>query len=116
MTFLPQKASANVQFIFKLPNNSRLLGAYPLFTKDFITFKFQIMKKKNVHVVPKGDNWAVKSAGSTRPAKVTGTQKEAIDRAREIAKNNNSEMLVHGRNGRIRQKNSFGNDPHPPEG
>jgi len=74
------------------------------------------MKKRNVHVVPKGGNWAVKSAGTSRPAKVTSTQQEAIDRAREIAQNNQSEMLVHGRNGRIRQKNSFGNDPFPPKG
>ncbi|TAJ13755.1 DUF2188 domain-containing protein [Marinilabiliaceae bacterium JC017] len=74
------------------------------------------MKKRNVHVVPKDGSWAVKSAGASRPAKVTSTQQEAIDRAREIAQNNQSEMLVHGRNGRIRQKNSFGNDPFPPKG
>lgn len=36
------------------------------------------MKKKNVHVVPKGDNWAVKSAGCNRPAKVTTTQKKLL--------------------------------------
>ncbi len=74
------------------------------------------MKKKNVHVVPQGDNWAVKREGCIRPSKVTDTQSEAINRAREIAKNNQSEMVVHGRNGKIRQKDSFGNDPFPPKG
>nr|WP_317049978.1 DUF2188 domain-containing protein [Clostridium neonatale] len=39
-----------------------------------------------------------------------------MSRAREIAQNQKSEVIVHGRNGRIRQKNSYGNDPFPPRG
>jgi uncharacterized protein YdaT len=74
------------------------------------------MSKKNVHVVPHNGSWGVKSEGSSRPAKVTNTQQEAIDYGRELAKNNNSELLVHGKDGRIRQKDSFGNDPFPPKG
>ena len=72
--------------------------------------------KRNVHVTPKGKNWAVKSAGSSRPAIVTTTQNEAINIGKNMSKNRESELLVHGRNGRIRQKNSYGKDPFPPRG
>ncbi|MCU4363559.1 DUF2188 domain-containing protein, partial [Acinetobacter sp. WU_MDCI_Abxc22] len=44
------------------------------------------------------------------------TQQEAFDAAREIAQNQKSEVLIHGRNGQIRERNSYGNDPFPPEG
>lgn len=71
---------------------------------------------KNQHVVPHPDGWAVKAEGADRATRVTETQREAMDIAREIAKNQSSERIVHGENGRIRQKNSYGNDPHPPKG
>lgn len=66
---------------------------------------------KNQHVVPHGDKWAVKGEGNQKNTVITGTQQEAIDRAREIARNQESELLIHGKNGQIRQKDSYGNDP-----
>ncbi len=74
------------------------------------------MSKKNQHVVPHGNDWAVKGAGNCKATSVYFTQKEAIQHAREIAKNQKSELLIHGENGRIREKNSYGNDPFPPRG
>lgn len=74
------------------------------------------MSKKNQHVVPHGDDWAVKGAGNSKATSVHSTQQEAINRAREIAQNQKSELLTHGENGRIREKNSYGNDPYPPRG
>ena len=74
------------------------------------------MSKKNQHVVPHGDEWAVKGAGNTKATSVHSTQAGAIERAREIAQNQQSELLIHGGNGRIREKNSYGNDPFPPKG
>lgn len=71
---------------------------------------------KNQHVTPHKNGWQVKSAGSSRATKVTTTQNEAISVARNIATNQKSEVVVHGTNGRIRQKNSYGNDPFPPRG
>ena len=73
-------------------------------------------KNRNQHVVPHGDAWAVKGAGSERATKVVPTQREAIGIARGIAQNQQSEMLIHGENGRIRERNSYGNDPYPPKG
>ncbi len=73
--------------------------------------------KRNQHVVPHtSGGWAVKGAGSRRATKVTETQQEAIEVARGIAQHQKTEMLVHGEDGRIRERNSYGNDPLPPKG
>lgn len=71
---------------------------------------------KNQHVVPHSDDWAVKGEGNSRATSVHSTQQEAIEQAREIAKNQQSELLIHGTNGQIRERNSYGNDPFPPKG
>lgn len=72
--------------------------------------------RKNQHVVPYGDKWAVRGEGNSRRTKVADTQREATQVAREIARNQQSELLIHGRNGRIRARDSYGNDPFPPKG
>ena len=72
--------------------------------------------RRNQHVVPAKEGWAVRSSGSQRATKVFDTQKEAIAAGRRIAMNQGSELLVHGRNGRIREKSTYGRDPHPPKG
>jgi uncharacterized protein YdaT len=74
------------------------------------------MAKKDVHVVPRGNGWAVEKNGSQRASKVTETQREAIAAGKKIAEREKSELVVHGENGRIREKNSYGNDPSPPKG
>ncbi len=74
------------------------------------------MSKKNQHVVPSGKNWAVKGAGNSKATRIVKTQKEASGIAREIAKNQGSEMFIHGRNGQIRERNTYGSDPYPPKG
>ncbi|MBN2213981.1 MAG: DUF2188 domain-containing protein [Bacteroidales bacterium] len=73
-------------------------------------------KSKNQHVVKHPDGWAVKGAGNERATIVVSTQCDAISFAKKIAKNQNSEMFIHGRNGRIRERNSYGYDPYPPKG
>lgn len=70
---------------------------------------------KNQHVTPKDNKWQVIGAGNTKATKLFDTQKEAIDFAKEIAKNQHCEVVIHGKNGRIRDKDSYGNDPNPPK-
>lgn len=60
--------------------------------------------------------WQVKGAGNSRATKRTSTQAEAHSVARSIAINQKSEVVIHGRNGRIRAKDSYGNDPFPHRG
>ena len=74
------------------------------------------MSGKNQHVVPHDSGWAVKGAGNSKATSVHSTQADAIQQAREIAQNQGSEMLIHGQNGQIRERNSYGNDPYPPKG
>ncbi len=74
------------------------------------------MVKKTLHVVknPSG-GWAVKKGGSSRATKVHSTQGAAIKHGRTIAKSQNAEFYIHGRDGKIREKDSYGNDPFPPK-
>lgn len=74
------------------------------------------MSKRNQHVVPRQDGWAVKPAGGSRASVIVPTQQEAIDRGREIARNQGTELFIHDREGRIRERDSHGQDPFPPKG
>jgi len=68
---------------------------------------------KNQHVIPHEGKWAVKGEGNQRATSVHKTQAEAIERAREIARRGKGELLVYGRDGQIRSRDSFGHDPLP---
>jgi len=72
--------------------------------------------KINQHVVKRTDGWAVVGEGNSRDTSVHQTQHQAIERAREIAQNQRSEVVIHGEDGKIRDKNSYGNDSFPPRG
>lgn len=68
----------------------------------------------NKHVVKSGNGWAVKTAGYT--VSVQPTQKAAINTATNMARTDRSEVIIHGRDGRFREKNSYGNDPRKIKG
>lgn len=70
---------------------------------------------KNQHVVPHEDGWAVRGEGNKRVSSKHVTQQRAIDTAIPIARREQSEVVIHGRDGKIRDKDSYGNDPHPPK-
>ncbi len=74
------------------------------------------MVKKSQHVVPSRGKWSVRSAGAKKASATFGTQKEAIEDARDKAKRQGSELYIHGRDGKIRERNSYGRDPFPPKG
>ena len=72
---------------------------------------------KNQHVTRHaGGGWQVKGAGNKRATARTATQAEAIAIARGIARNQHSELVIHGADGKIRAKDSHGHDPCPPCG
>ena len=74
------------------------------------------MPRNVQHVVPRNGKWAVRKSGSTRVSRYFKTQGEAIEAARDIAKREHTELYIHGSDGRIRERNSYGNDPFPPPG
>jgi Uncharacterized protein conserved in bacteria (DUF2188) len=70
---------------------------------------------KNVHVVPVGSGrFAVKQPGNPVPLTPPGTQKQAIDAAKPLATLLGGDVVIHGRDGLIRDRDSYGNDPFPP--
>lgn len=73
------------------------------------------MANQHVTLHPDG-GWQVKAAGATRATVRTNTQQQAIQIGRGIAINQNSELFIHNRQGQIRDRSSYGNDPCPPRG
>lgn len=71
---------------------------------------------KNQHVLPHEGGWQVKGEGNSRATVVTNTKQQSVDIAREISRNQQSELVIHNRNGQIGQKDSHGHDPFPPRG
>jgi hypothetical protein len=73
------------------------------------------MAKRDIHVVPHPDGWATKREGAKRASGVFDTQRSAQTSARELAIRDKVEVVTHGRDGRIRDSDSYGNDPNPPK-
>lgn len=73
------------------------------------------MSKRDVHVVPHQQGWAVKREGAQRASSVHATKHEALGAGRSLAQTNRTELVIHGKNGRIQDSDSYGNDPIPPK-
>jgi hypothetical protein len=71
---------------------------------------------KNIHIVPRDGAWAIRRDGNERAMSVHPTQAEAREEATRIAKKERTEVVVviHGADGRIRERDRYGNDPLPP--
>ncbi|WP_246072142.1 DUF2188 domain-containing protein [Martelella lutilitoris] len=74
-------------------------------------------KGGTTHVVPAKDGgWNVKRGGASRASGHFDTKQQAVDRAREISRNAQSELKIHNQDGRIAQSDSHGNDPRDVKG
>lgn len=74
------------------------------------------MGKNEHHVVPNPNGgWDVERSGGQKASVHTDTKQEAINRGREISRNQGTEFVIHNQNGQISQKDSHGNDPCPPK-
>lgn len=72
---------------------------------------------KSHHVVPNPDGgWDIKIGGGSKSLQHFEIKQPAIDRAREISRNQESELFIHGKDGKIQSRDSHGNDPFPPKG
>jgi len=54
-----------------------------------------------------GNGWVVKSEGAGKFTVITETQKEAVYIAKEIAMHNGPELIIHGKDGKIREVSSY---------
>lgn len=72
--------------------------------------------KKSYHVISKiGGGWSVHRQGADRASGTFGSKNEAVGRAREIARKEGAELMIHGRDGTIKESTTYGRDPLPPK-
>ena len=76
-----------------------------------------MMARKSTHVVPNSgkSGWDIRQSNAQRSSGFFNNKADAVNRAREISRNQQSELVIHNRNGRISQSDSHGNDPNPPK-
>lgn len=73
------------------------------------------MAKQAYHVVSRSDGkWSVRRTGEGRATRVFDTRSDAISFGRSAAKDEAGELIVHGRDGRIRETNTYGKDTQTP--
>lgn len=71
-------------------------------------------KKQDIHVVPHQDGWATRKEGSERAGGVYPTKNDALEQAREQARREKVEVVIHRKDGTIQDSDSYGKDPFPP--
>jgi hypothetical protein len=84
-------------------------------SKSLLAAAKRAVEQRDVHVVPSEGGWTVRREGATRATKRFDTQADALKWARRSAAKEQTDLVVHGRDGKIRSKDSFGNDPMPPK-
>ncbi len=72
-------------------------------------------KTQAVVPIPEG-GWDVKRGGGDRASAHRDTKEAAINRGREISRNQQTELRIHNKDGKIASSDSHGHDPHPPKG
>lgn len=74
-------------------------------------------QNRDIHVTPRDDGgWNVRRENADRASSVHDTQAEAAAEGRRLARQNHVEFNLHGRDGQVREKDSYGNDPNPLKG
>lgn len=69
-------------------------------------------RKPQVAVEPRsGGRWAVQTDGTQRADSLHVRKSDAVARARQLAENKRTELVIKNESGRIVEKDSHGNDP-----
>lgn len=63
---------------------------------------------------PEG-GWDSKKGGAERASKHFDTKNEAESYSRELSRREQSELVIHRKDGTIERSDSHGNDPNPPK-
>jgi len=73
------------------------------------------MATNTYHVIPQiGGGWSVRKSGAARANRTFETKQDAIGHARDVAKKSGVELVIHGRDGTIRERTTYGRDPLQP--
>jgi uncharacterized protein YdaT len=78
----------------------------------------KMSKRKTYHVTPNTDGgWKVKEEKASRASSSHDTKAEAVDRAKELAKNQElGQVVIHKKEMTIQTEHTYGKDPYPPKG
>lgn len=72
-------------------------------------------KKRDYHVVPSPrGGWSVRREGVDQISGHFDRKSDAMERGRTLAREHRSDLVEHGRDGRIRSNDSYGRNPSPP--
>ena len=69
------------------------------------------MAKGDIHTTKHGDHWVNKIEGGQRASNTAPTKAEAQAVGREMARDRKVEHVIHNADGKIGERNSYGNDP-----
>ena len=69
------------------------------------------MNDANIWCTPHTDGWQVKRTEGEQASSVHDTQEEAWEEAKRLGRRHEVECFLQGEDGRILQRNSYGNDP-----
>jgi len=69
------------------------------------------MAAQRLHIVPHEQGWALKREGQNNVESVHSTQKDAIDAGRDIARQDEVDLVVHRQDGTFRNVLTYTNDP-----
>lgn len=58
----------------------------------------------------------MRGAGAQRATETFDRKVDAVQAGRDLARRQGTELVIHGINGQIQSKDSYGNDPFPPKG
>lgn len=80
--------------------------------------EYKVVRGRQVyHVVPAEKGWEVKKEGNKRPSVKTRLKKDAIDRAKELAKKAKlGQVIIHKKDGTIQTEYTYGEDPRRTKG
>jgi uncharacterized protein DUF2188 len=76
------------------------------------------MANGDVHVTWREDEakWAVQKEGASRAGSLHDQKDSAAQAGRQVAINEHAELLIHGKDGKIQERNTYKSDPFPPGG
>lgn len=92
--------------ILKRPNpNNPHIKAYTVAVKNGF---------KALHISPSKDGWVVKKVKSSGTSHIFIKKEDAVKFGTKIAKDQRAELVIHGKDGRISERNSYEHDAYPP--
>lgn len=71
---------------------------------------------RNIETYHEDGQWKNRQQGNKRASSVHDTKAEAQPKGRDMAKDRGVEHIIKNMDGTIGERNSYGNDPHPPKG